>query len=104
LSSFVETLKRVCCAQARTIDRQDCADVRGELVHLSLEDIPDPQVRARLQAIPTGLTIPPEDVALLVSSGEQAVQQNPRIRALISGLDRAGGDRVAAAGGRDQAR
>src|SRR5580700_1499607 len=104
LSSFVETLKRVCCAQARTIDRQDCADVRGELVHLSLEDIPDPQVRARLQAIPTGLTIPPEDVALLVSSGEQAVQQNPRIRALISGLDRASRGVAAGAGARDTAR
>ena len=104
LSSFVETLKRVRCAQARTIDGQDCADVRGELVHLSLEDIPDPQVRARLQAIPTGLTIPPEDVALLVSSGEQAVQQNPRIRALISGLDRASRGVAAGAGARDTAR
>jgi NTE family protein len=77
------------------IDGHDCADVRGELVHLSLASIRDPQVRARLQAVPTGLTIPAEDVALLVSAGERAVQQDPRIRALIAGLDQSGGRVVA---------
>jgi NTE family protein len=65
----------------------DCGDVRGALVHISLESIPDPQLRRRLQAIPTGLTIPDEDVDLLVSSGERLVQQNPKIRELISDLD-----------------
>jgi NTE family protein len=95
LSSFVESLKKARCAQARMIDGHDCADVRGELVHLSLASIRDPQVRARLQAVPTGLTIPAEDVALLVSAGERAVQQDPRIRALIAGLDQSGGRVVA---------
>ena len=40
-----------------------------------------------MQSIPTGLTIPDEDVDLLVSSGESLVQQNGTIRGLISDLD-----------------
>ena len=48
---------------------------------------PDPQECQRLQAIPTGLTIPDEDIDALVSSGEQIVEQNAEIRDLISGLD-----------------
>jgi NTE family protein len=87
LRQMVESLRKVRCAQARVIEGHDCADVRGALVHISLASIPDPQERQRLQAIPTGLTIPDQDVDLLVSSGEQLVQQNSTIRALISDLD-----------------
>ena len=61
--------------------------MRGALVHISLASIPDPQERQRLQAIPTGLTIPDADVDQLVSSGEHLVQQNDTIRGLISDLD-----------------
>ena len=53
----------------------------------SLASIPDPQERQRLQAIPTGLTIPDEDVDLLLSAGESLVQGNDAIRRLISDLD-----------------
>ena len=87
LRQLVESLRKVRCAQARVIEGHDCADVRGALVHISLASIPDPQERQRLQAIPTGLTIPDEDVDLLVSSGERLVQQNDTIRGLISDLD-----------------
>jgi len=83
----VEKLRKVRCAEARVIEGHDCADVRGALVHISLASIPDPQERQRLQAVPTGLTIPDADVDLLVSSGEHLVQQSDTIRGLISGLD-----------------
>jgi NTE family protein len=86
LRQLVESLSKVRCAQARIIEGHDCADVRGALVHISLAGIPDSQERQRLQAIPTGLTIPDEDVDLLVSSGEHLVQQNDTIRRLISDL------------------
>lgn len=69
------------------IEGHDCADVRGALVHISLASIPDSQERQRLQAIPTGLTIPDADVDLLIGSGEHLVQQNDTIRGLISDLD-----------------
>ena len=84
---MVDSLRKVRCAKARVIEGHDCADVRGALVGISLASIPDPDVRQRLQAIPTGLTIPNEDVDLLVSSGERLVQQNGTIRGLISDLD-----------------
>jgi NTE family protein len=87
LRQFVESLRKVRCAQARVIDGHDCDDVKGALVRISLSGIPDPEMRQRLQAIPTGLTIPDQDVDALVSSGEQLVQQNPKIRELISDLD-----------------
>ena len=87
LRNLVESVRRVRCAQARVIEGYNCDDVRGALVHISLASIPDPQERQRLQAIPTGLTIPDEDVDLLVSSGEQLVQHNATIRGLISDLD-----------------
>ncbi len=84
LGALVASLKRVRCAQSTIIEGHDCNDVRGILVHLSLASIGDPKVRAHLEAIPTGLTLPDEDVDLLVSSGEQLVQQNLAIRDLIS--------------------
>jgi NTE family protein len=87
LRNLVESVRKVRCAQERVIEGYNCDDVRGALVHISLASIPDPQERQRLQAIPTGLTIPDEDVDLLVSSGEQLVQQNDTIRRLISDLD-----------------
>jgi NTE family protein len=87
LRQMIESLRKVRCAQGRVVDGHDCADVRGALVHISLASIPDPQERQRLQAIPTGLTIPDEDVDRLVSAGESLVQQNDAIRRLISDLD-----------------
>jgi NTE family protein len=87
LGQLIDSLRKVRCARARVIEGHDCDDVKGTLVRISLAGIPDPQMRQRLQSIPTGLTIPDEDVDALVSSGEQLVQQNPKIRELISDLD-----------------
>jgi NTE family protein len=87
LDQLIKGLSKVRCAQARVIDGHDCNDVKGALVRISLAGIPDPQMRQRLQSIPTGLTIPDEDVDALVGSGEQLVQQDPKIRELISDLD-----------------
>jgi NTE family protein len=71
LRQLVDSIRKARCTQARVIEGHDCADVRGALVHISLASIPDRQQRERLQALPTGLTIPDEDVDLLVSSGER---------------------------------
>src|SRR5262249_34361323 len=87
LRQLVDSVRKVRCSQARVIEGFDCADVRGALVHISLASIPDAQKRQRLQAIPTGLTIPDGDVDLLVSWGEVLVQQNVAIRHLVSDLD-----------------
>jgi NTE family protein len=87
LEQLKKSLIEVRCAQAWVIDGHRCDDVKVALVRISLSGISDPEMRQRLQSIPTGLTIPDADVDALVSSGEQLVQQNPKIRALISDLD-----------------
>jgi NTE family protein len=87
LRNLVDSVRKARCGQGRVIEGHDCSDVRGALVHISLANIPDPQERQRLQAIPTGLTIPDQDVDQLVSAGESLVQRNDAIRALISDLD-----------------
>jgi NTE family protein len=51
------------------IGGHDCADMQGELIHLSLANVDNPADRARLQAVPTSLTIPAADVDMLVAYG-----------------------------------
>jgi len=87
LEEMKKSLIKVRCAQAPVTDGHDCDDVKVALVRISLAGIPDPQLRQRLQSIPTGLTIPDADVDALVGAGESLVQQNPKIRGLISDLD-----------------
>ena len=87
IDNLVKRLIEVRCGMGPVIDGHPCGDVRGTLVHLSLEEVADPEVRKRLQAIPTGLTIPDKDVDLLVEWGRRLVVENPNIRATTSGLD-----------------
>jgi NTE family protein len=72
------------CAMGPVIDGHPCGDVEGALVHISLSGIDDPAARARLEAIPTGLTIPDADVDALVSFGERIARDNPTIRAVAA--------------------
>ncbi len=83
---LIADLRTARCAQAPTIDGHACDDVTGGLIHLSLDQIADPEERARLQAIPTGLTIPRQDVDMLVGYGERLVLENPELHALVAGL------------------
>jgi NTE family protein len=82
LRRLVAATKKARCASAKTIDGHPCDDVRGYFIHLSLQDIKDPKVRESLQTIPTGLTIPPDAVDLLVKAGRDAVRASPQIRRL----------------------
>ncbi len=86
---LVRLFRDLRCADAPTIAGRPCSDVQGEFVHVSLGGIEDPVWRARLQAIPTGLTIPDADVDALVQYGEQLVRDHPRIRALAAQIGEA---------------
>jgi len=68
-------------------DGRPCEDVAGVLVRVALAEHPDAALRARLPAIPTGLTIPREDVDLLVAAGEEMARNSPGLRAFIDGID-----------------
>ncbi len=82
---LVDRLKTERCSRGPITQGRPCDDVKGELVHISLSDVDDVALRERLQAIPTGLTIPDQDVDSLVELGERLVTTNPRIAAVLSG-------------------
>ncbi len=73
------------CGHAPVIDGWPCDDVAGMLVHVSLADHPDPAIRDRLRRIPTGLTLPDEDVDLLVAAGETVIRNNRAIAGFLAG-------------------
>ncbi len=75
------------CAAGPIISGHPCEDVRGTLVHLALSDIRDPEWRDRLSAIPTGLTIPDNDVDALLRYGEELVRNNETINAVANEAD-----------------
>lgn len=79
VSTFVDQLRKARCQRSAVIDGAPCDDVRGYFIHLSLDDVADPAVRERLQAIATGLTIPDSDVDLLIKAGETVVRQSPEL-------------------------
>lgn len=85
--ALVSEMKAARCAVAPTIAGHPCDDVQGDLIQLSLQQIQDEAVRARLRAIPTGLTIPKSDVNTLVSYGEKLILENQRIRDLLDTLE-----------------
>jgi NTE family protein len=83
MARLVEELKGLRCRHADEIESEDCKDVSGEVVHLSLARIKDEAIRTRLQAIPTGLTLSKEDVDLLVQSGRQVALESAELKAFV---------------------
>jgi NTE family protein len=81
VAHLVQEFRRIRCAEGRAVNGRPCDDVQGQVVHVALSAIDDPTWRARLESIPTGLTIPDADVDALVEYGEQLVRQHPVIRA-----------------------
>ncbi|MBR0679342.1 patatin-like phospholipase family protein [Roseomonas eburnea] len=73
------------CGHAPVIDGWPCDDVGGLLVHVSLADHPDAVLRDRLRRIPTGLTLPRDDVDLLVAAGETVIRGNRELAAFLAG-------------------
>jgi NTE family protein len=75
-----------CKAGPVAADGHPCGDVESYFVHLSLAGIADDAERRRLQQIPTGLTIDPADIALLVAAGEQQVKSSSILAAFRDNL------------------
>jgi NTE family protein len=71
------------CSQAQIIDGAPCADVKSDLVHISLAGMPESPDKAKLLAIPTGLTIPRGDVDLLVQAGHDAIINSAELRTFL---------------------
>ena len=77
IEQLTEKLRRIRCQQGAILNGDDCADVKGALIQISLAGIEDAAYRRRLQAIPTSLTVSDADVDLLVAEGKTMVQNDP---------------------------
>ncbi len=73
VDGFVENLRKARCRQGPLVQGQPCDDVAGRVVSINLADYPDPEARARLLAIRTGLTLPRDQVDALVAAGETMI-------------------------------
>ncbi|HEY1432138.1 MAG TPA: hypothetical protein VGF39_11020 [Stellaceae bacterium] len=73
VDDLVEKLRSIRCRQAPVVGGFACGDVEGSVLRVSLSDYPDPEARARLVAIRTGLTLPREQVDELVAPGETMI-------------------------------
>src|SRR5271165_537721 len=73
VDDLVEKLRAMRCRQGPVINGYACGDVAGKVLRVSLSDYPDPEMRARLVAIRTGLTLPREEVDALVTAGETMI-------------------------------
>ncbi len=82
-----DVLRRVRCAEARRIDGAPCEDVEVALAHVALSAYPDTEVRRRLLAIRTGLTIPNEDSAQLVEAGESMIARDGSLAGFLHDVD-----------------
>jgi NTE family protein len=87
IQAVVERVRGLRCAEAPVVDGRPCGDVSGQLVRISLSEFEDATARERLQAIPTGLTIPAADTDLLVQVGEAMGRDSAELRAFIAGID-----------------
>jgi NTE family protein len=85
LREAVQSLRAARCARGPTIDGAPCDDVQAELIHISLAGMPDGPEKAELLAIPTGLTLQPHDVDLLVREGQAAITSSAPLRRFLDG-------------------
>jgi NTE family protein len=83
LARSIDRLRRIRCGVLPAAIWRGCDDVEGLLVRIALSEHPDPALRARLQAIPTGLTIPARDVDLLIAAGEEMAQAHHGLRGFL---------------------
>src|SRR5277367_3249440 len=76
VDDVVEELRQMRCRRGRIIMGYPCDDVAGQVLRVSLSDYGDPDTRARLLAIRTGLTLPHDQVDALVAAGEAMIRRN----------------------------
>ncbi len=76
VDDLVDKLRAMRCSQAPVIQGHACGDVAGEVLRVSLSDYPDPETRARLLTVRTGLTLPRQQVDELVAAGQTMIRRD----------------------------
>ena len=83
LALLTEALRATRCAEAKTIEGAPCGDVKARLLHISLAGLPENAARAKLLAIPTGLTLERADVDALIQAGHDAITGSAALHAFL---------------------
>ncbi len=86
VQTLVRDIRELRCRSGARLDGYRCDDVQGAVIHLALADYPDAAARARLELIPTGLSIDAADVQALVAAGESMVKNSPELRRFLDGM------------------
>jgi NTE family protein len=76
VADLVGKLRQMRCGRSKTIMGYSCDDVAGKVLRVDLSDYDEPETRARLLAVRTGLTLPREQVVELVAAGEAMIHRN----------------------------
>jgi NTE family protein len=84
LQGFAALIAKARCEEGKLIDGAPCDDVKAALLHISLADMPPGPEKDKLLAIPTGLTIPHDQVDLLVQAGHDAIANSDGLRAFLA--------------------
>jgi NTE family protein len=76
VENVVDKLRQARCRRSHAIMGYPCDDVAGKVLRVNLSDLDEPETRARLLAIRTGLTLPRDQVDELVATGETMIRRN----------------------------
>jgi len=76
VENVIRSLRQMRCLRGSTIDGYPCDDVVGSVLRINLSDFDEPEMRARLVAVRTGLTLPRDQVDELVVAGEAMINQH----------------------------
>jgi len=76
VENVVRSLRQMRCLRGSTINGYPCDDVAGGVLRINLSDVDEPEMRARLLAVRTGLTLPRDQVDELVVAGEAMIHQH----------------------------
>ena len=76
VENVIRSLRQMRCLRGSTINGYPCDDVAGSVLRVNLSDFDEPEMRARLLAVRTGLTLPRDQMDELVVAGEAMINQH----------------------------
>jgi NTE family protein len=76
VENVIRSLRQMRCLRGSTINGYPCDDVAGSVLRINLSDFDEPEMRARLLAVRTGLTLPRNQVDELITAGEAMIHQH----------------------------
>lgn len=85
-SSMAEWRREVAEQRCSDHPAPECAEIDFHLVEVSLGAIPDPQLRTRLQGLPTSFRLPAQDVDALRLAARSVLNHSPAYRQLLIAL------------------